>query len=78
MCSWWTYGQVPPDVYRTTFESSDGRTSDAVVRDGFFAWQSDIDDIDVFDVFDEPLWLTLYDADGDKIDRLNANRHPFG
>jgi len=73
VCSWGAAGQTPPDVARMTFESPDGRTSDAVVRDGFFAWQSAVDGIDDFS---QPLWVTLYDSDGEQIDRLDANRNP--
>jgi hypothetical protein len=73
VCSWGAAGQTPPDVARMTFESLDGRTSDATVREGFFAWQSAVDGIDDFN---QPLWVTLYDSDGEQIDRLDANRNP--
>lgn len=72
-CAWGIAGQIPTEIARMTFVSADGRTSAADVDDGFFAWQSTVDDIDVFN---QPLWVTLYDADGDQIDRLNANRDP--
>jgi hypothetical protein len=72
-CAWGIAGQLPNDVARMTLESADGRTSEADVHDGFFAWHSTVDGIDVFN---QPLWATLYDADGDRIDRLNANPGP--
>lgn len=72
-CAWGVAGQLPTEVARMTLESGDGRTSEADVREGFFAWLSGVDGIDVFN---QPLWVTLYDADGDQIDRLDANRGP--
>lgn len=66
-------GQTPPDVARMTFESPEGRTSDATVRDGFFAWRSAVDGVDDFN---QPLWVTLYDPDGEQIERVGANRNP--
>jgi hypothetical protein len=71
LCWWGAYGQIPPNVARMTFESADGQTSEAVVRNGYYAWQSDVDAIDAFN---EPLWVSLYDADGNRIDRLDFNR----
>jgi hypothetical protein len=72
-CAWGLAGQLPVEVDRMTLESADGRTTEADVNEGFFAWHSEVDGIDVFN---QPLWVTLYDANGDQIDRLNANRDP--
>jgi hypothetical protein len=69
-CSWYAAGQIPADVVEMVFTSADGRSSEAAIRNGFFAWQSEVDGIDVFD---QPLWVELYDADGVLIDRMNAN-----
>jgi hypothetical protein len=72
-CHWGVYGQISTEVARMVFESSDGQTFEADVNDGYFAWQSEVDDIDVFN---SPLWVELYDADGNLIDRVNANSNP--
>jgi hypothetical protein len=72
-CQWHAAGQIPLDVARMVFTSSDGRSSAAAIRDGFYAWQSEVDGIEVFN---QPLWVEMYDADGDLIDRVNANPHP--
>jgi hypothetical protein len=69
-CYWGVSGQISTEVARMVFESSDGQTSEADVNDGYFAWQSELDDVDVMH---QPLMVALYDADGELIDRVNAN-----
>lgn len=73
VCVWAAAGQPPPGVARMIFKQADGRTTEADVRNGFFAWQSQVESIDVFN---QPLWVTLYHADGAQIDRINFNRNP--
>jgi len=67
---WAETGQIPTEIARMVFESSDGQTSEAHVHDGYFAWQAEVNDIDVFN---RPLWVELYDADDNLIDRVKAN-----
>jgi hypothetical protein len=72
-CHWGGSGQISTEVARMVFESSDGQTYEADVNDGYFAWQSEVTDVDVMN---QPLMVTLYDADDKLIDRVNANPHP--
>jgi hypothetical protein len=63
-------GTVPDTVARLTFETPDGTVTDATIVDGFYLWSAASSDWG-----SEPVWATFYDADGDILERVDANAH---
>jgi hypothetical protein len=67
-----SWGQIPQNVARVTFQVADGPLMEATVTKGFYVLYAYLPYVDVKG---KPIWATFYDAQGKELARFDSNEY---